>query len=123
MRSQKESSIFSEHMLEVEYSATSSASVTQVIALVPSLSVDVLATPKEETKTGACDVIQVPNITTRSVDALHTFRPPQYLTARGPLFNHGRDCVCGEGRHHDWLCRFRNRIRAGVTPLGVTLSL
>jgi len=114
---------FFEHMLGRRCSGSSSASVTKVTALVPKVCVDILATPKEETKMGACDVIQAPNITTRSVDALHTFRPPQYLTARGPLFNHGRDCVCGEGRHHDWLCRFRNRIRAGVTPLGVTQSL
>jgi len=119
MRSQKESSIFSEHMLEVEYSATSSASVTQVIALVPSLSVDVLATPKEETKSGACGVIQVPNITRRSEDALHTLRPPQFLTSRQSLFYHGRDCDRGEGWRFDWLFQFQNRIRAGAAPLGV----
>jgi len=119
MRSQKESSIFSEHMLEVEYSATSSASVTQVIALVPSLSVDVLATPKEETKSGACGVIQVPNITRRSEDTLHTFRPPQYLTNRGSVFDRVSDWVW----HFDWAAEDQNRIRAGVTPLGVTRSL
>ena len=119
MRSQKESSIFSEHMLEVEYSATSSASVTQVIALVPSLSVDVLATPKEETKKGTCDVIQVPNITRRSEDTLHTFRPPQYLTNRGSVFDRVSDWVW----HFDWAAEDQNRDRTGVTPLGVAQSL
>ena len=68
---------------------------------------------------GACDVNQVPNITRRSVDALHTLRPPQFLTSRQSLCNQGRDSACGEGRHFDWWCQSRHRARAGAAPLGV----
>jgi hypothetical protein len=122
-RSQKESSFHTEHMLEVEYSASSSASVTQVIALVPSVSVAVLAALKEGAKKGTSGVIQALNITRRSLDALHTLRPPQYLTNRGSVFNHVRDCVCAWVWHFDWSGQRRHRTRAGVTPLGVTRSL
>ena len=110
-------------MPEVEYSASSSASVTQVTALVPSLSVAVLAALKEGAKKGTSGIIQALNITRRSVDALHTLRPPQFLTSRQSLFNHGRDRDRGERWCFDWLFQFQNRIRAGVTPLGVTRSL
>ena len=118
-RSQKESSFYTEHMLEVEYSASSSASVTQVIALVPSVSVAVLAALKEGAKKGTSGVIQALNITRRSLDALHTLRPPQYLTNRGSVFNY----VYGWVLHFDWSGQRRRRARAGVTPLGVTRSL
>ena len=118
-RSQKESTLYAEHMLEVEYSASSSASVTQVIALVPSVSVAVLAVLKEGAKKGTSGVIQALNITRRSLDALHTLRPPQYLTNRGSVFNH----VYGWVLHFDWSGQRRHRARAGVTPLGVTRSL
>ena len=109
-------------MPEVEYSASSSASVTQVTALVPSLSVAVLAALKEAAKKGTSGIIQALNITRRSVDALHTLRPPQYLTNRGSVFNHGSGCVCGWLSYFDWSSQFQNRIRAGVTSLGVTRS-
>jgi hypothetical protein len=122
-RSQKESSFYTEHMLEVEYSASSSASVTQVIALVPSVSVAVLAALKKGTKKGTSGFIQALNITRRSVDPLHTLWPPQYMTNRGSVFNHVRDYVCGWVWHFEWSGQRLHRTRAGVTPLGVTRSL
>jgi len=92
------------------------------VALVSNICVDVVAARRKGATRGICGQQQAPHLTRQSVDALDTLRTPQRLTDRGSVLNSILDSVGGDGRHCEWSCHGRQRVKRGVSPKSGTQS-
>jgi len=92
------------------------------VALVSKMCVDVVAARGRRAERGICGSIQAPRITRHPTDAPYTLQPPQRLTGRGSFFNHVLNSARGGGRHCEWSCHSRQRVKRGVPPNSDTPS-